>query len=68
MLDNNLEDKVAILADKSKHSKEEIMKMIDDVIEEMDNMVDQNGAFYVVAGNLGINVTVSKEKKLELRI
>jgi len=67
MLDNNLEDKVAILADKSKHSKKEIMKMIDDVIEEMDNMVDQNGAFYVVAGNLGINVTVSKEKKIGIK-
>lgn len=47
---------IDIIVSKTDYSQEEVKDMIKETIESMDNMVNEEGAVYVVADNLGISL------------
>ena len=51
---------VEIIIKETKHTREEIEDMIQQTIEMMDNMVNEDGAAYVVANNLGVNISLKQ--------
>ncbi|MCH8907701.1 MAG: hypothetical protein IH840_11475 [Candidatus Heimdallarchaeota archaeon] len=51
---------IEIIVKETKHSREEIDDMIQQTIEMMDNMVNEDGAAYVVANNLGVNISLKQ--------
>ena len=51
---------VEIIIRETDYTKEDIIKMINETIETMDNMVNEEGAAFVVANNLGVSINPRK--------
>ncbi|MCE7735927.1 MAG: hypothetical protein GPJ54_13685 [Candidatus Heimdallarchaeota archaeon] len=51
---------VAIIIRETDYTEEDIIKMINETIETMDNMVNEEGAAFVVANNLGVSINPRK--------
>lgn len=51
---------VEIIIRETDYTEEDIIKMINETIETMDNMVNEEGAAFVVANNLGVSINPRK--------
>lgn len=51
---------VEIIIKETDYTKDDIIKMINETIETMDNMVNEEGAAFVVANNLGVSINPKK--------
>jgi len=51
------------LVEKSKKSKDEIFKLIEEKVEELSGLVSEEGAIYIVANELGVRLDADKVKK-----
>ena len=55
---------IDILVEKTSHTRDQITKMIQDEITKMDGLVNEEGAAYVLANNLGISIDTSSNVEL----
>ncbi|OLS29176.1 MAG: Replication factor A [Candidatus Heimdallarchaeota archaeon LC_2] len=51
---------VEIIIKETDYTKDDVIKMINETIETMDNMVNEEGAAFVVANNLGVSINPKK--------
>ncbi len=54
---------IGYLSEKSGYSREEIMNMIKDEMEDIDNMINEEGAVYIVANKLGISLEMDQSNE-----
>ncbi|NOZ81920.1 MAG: DUF2240 family protein [Candidatus Micrarchaeota archaeon] len=62
-----MEDVIKIISEKSGLSQEEVRKMINDKITELSNLISFDGAAYIVAKELGIELLEKSEHKLRIK-
>ena len=54
------------IAEESKKSKEDVRKLIDEKMTELSGLVSEDGAAYIVARELGLNLLVSTHRQLKV--
>lgn len=52
------------IMNKTGYSKEDIEKKVKEVVKDMDGLINDDGATYIVANNLGISITDTIDKEV----